>query len=74
MSVNDQIDAFRARYPGIKSKLVWTKLSEIKKAFDKNDEAGNQEFRRNDTVTIEGCETAMKSLGQSLSETEKQGD
>ena len=41
MSVNDQIDAFRARYPGIKSKLVWTKLSEIKKAFDKNDEAGN---------------------------------
>ena len=68
MSVNDQIEAFRARYPGIKSKLVQTKLSEIKKAFDKNDEAGN------DTVTIDGCETAKKSLGQSLSETEKQGD
>ena len=67
--MSNEIDKFRNLFPGLKSRLTWAKIKLLKEAFFKN----GVEISGNETLNIEECEAAIKSLKQSLSETEKEG-
>ena len=66
--MSDEIDKFKILYPGVTCSLVWGEIKKIKNAFFKTEDISGSE-----KINLEECKIAMKSLKQSLTETEEEG-